>query len=697
MTNPLNAYLQNAFGYRIDGANITGVQNAVTAVIGHLTGYTANFNFFRDGSLQPAGTPRKREFRTEEYGFYAQDVWKFSRNLTITAGLRYELSRPVYETSGYEVKPNISLSEYFERRAVGAGFGTPYNQPIVLDLSGAVNGKSSLYKWDKNNFQPRFAVAWSPNFGKTKRNLFDWLFGANNESVIRGGFAVTNDHLAPLLIIRYGNAQGSAGFTSSPQVRNVYNLTDTIAPPFTGFDQTVRNLRNLQLPNGNMIFPFQAPNRISPTTVELGFDENLISPINYNWNLTYERALPAGLIVSVSYLGRKARNLLQARDAAAIADFVDTQSGTDWFTAATQLEVLRQQGAPVSQIQQIPYFANLFPANLSALLTCPAGYNQTQAVYSLVFTGAGGCGAGIDWTNVQSRLSRLSSRFPGEHIFYQPQYGAYAAWSSIGKSVYQGLTFTVRQRLGTRLTMDFNYTFSKSSDDGSSLQTASLQVATTLNRAGFIINPFRQEDSYAASDFDMRHIVNANAIFKLPVGHGEPIFSNLNKFANLFLGGWQLTGIFRYNSGLPISAPTDNGAATNRNIKSYTTRTADVQTCPIRGGSLFGCNTSEAYSSFRNAYPGETGERNVFCLPGYWVVDLGLGKTFHLPWENHKLQFRWEVFNLANTQKMGSINLADYKVGLDPQNAAQTPANFSNFTAIQGQPRSMQFVLRYSF
>ncbi len=694
VTNPINAYLQNAFGYQIDGTNITNVQNAVTAVIGHLTGYTANFNFFRDGSLQPAGTPRKREFRTEEYNFYAQDVWKFSRNLTITAGLRYELSRPVYETSGYEVKPNISLSEYFERRAVGAGNGTPYNQPIVLDLSGAVNGKSSLYKWDKNNFQPRFAVAWSPNFGKIRKNSLGWLFGKNNESVFRGGFAVTNDHLAPLLTVRY-NTQSNLGLTSSSRIRNFYNLTDRIAPRFTGFNQSIRNLPHLSLPN--LTFPLQVPNQDNPTTIEVGFDENLVSPINYSWNLTYERALPAGLIVSVSYLGRKARNLLQARDAAAIADFVDTESGTDWFTAATQLEILRQQGAAVSLVPQIPYFANLFPANLSALLNCPAGYNQTQAVYSLVFRGAGGCGVGTDWTNVQSKLSRLSSRFPGEHIFLQPQYGSYAAWSSIGKSDYQGLTFTVRQRLGTRLTLDFNYTFSKSSDDGSSLQAAGLQTANILNRAAFVINPFRQEDSYAASDFDMRHIVNANAIFKLPVGRGEPIFANLNKFANLFLGGWQLTGIFRYNSGLPISAPTDNGAATNRNIKSYTTRTADIQTCPTRGGSFFGCNTLEAYRSFRNAYPGETGERNVFRLPGYWTVDMGLGKTFDLPWENHQFQFRWEVFNLANTQKMGSINTTDYTVGLDPQNAAQTPTNFANFTAIQGQPRSMQFVLRYSF
>lgn len=684
ITNPINIYLQNSFGYQIGGANITGVQNAVTAVIGRLPTYSAAFTFLRDGSLQPSGTPSERDFRGEEYDFYAQDVWKFSRNLTLTFGLRYGLSSPLYEANGYEVKPIINLSEYFERRAAGAANGAPYNEPIVLDLSGKANGRTPLYKWDANNFQPRVAAAWSPNFGKSR---LGWLFGKNNESVIRGGFAVTNDYLTMHILGRYDN-QNTLGFTSRSQVQNL-NLTN--APLFTGFNQNIRDLPHLQFPAGNLTFPRQAPNQISQTAVEIGLDENLSAPINYSWSLTFERTLPAGLIVSVSYLGRKARNLLQPRDAAAIANFVDAQSGTDWNTAATQLEILRQQGAAVSQIGQIPYFANLFPSNLAVQLGCPAAYNQTQAVYSLAFTGAGGCGQGLDWTNVQLKLSQLSSRFPGQHIFFQPQYGSYRAWSSIGKSDYQGLTFTVRQRLGTRLTMDFNYTFSKSSDDGSGLQT------NLTNPAAALINPFRQEDMYAASDFDMRHIVNANAIFKLPVGRGEKIFANLNKFANLFLGGWQLAGIFRYNSGLPISAPTDSGNATNFNVKSYTTRTADLQTCPTRGGSLFGCNASQAYRSFRNAYPGETGERNVFRLPGYWVIDVGLGKTFDLPLENHKFQFRWEIFNIANAQKMGSINAVDYTVGLDPQYATQTPASWANFTAIQGQPRSMQFVLRYSF
>ena len=685
---PINAYLASTFGNQIAEADHQGVLRAVTAAVGRFSSYDANFTFLRDGKLQPAGTPSEREFRTEEYDSYVQDIWRIRPNLTITAGLRYGFSRPVYEANGYEVKPTISLSEIFERRAAGAAHGTPYNQPIVLDLSGPANGKSPLYKWDKNNFQPRLAVAWSPNFGKSRLGR---LFGRNNESVIRGGFAVTNDYFGQQLAVNF-DTKNTLGFLSSQQIpANTYNLTTNVGPLFTGFNQTIRNLPNVVIPTGNLTFPRQAPNQTLAAPIEIGLDENLVAPINYSWSLTYERTLPHELIVSVSYLGRKARNLLQPRDAAQIANFVDSQSGMDWNTSATQLEILRQQGTPVSQIGQIPYFANLFPANLSALLDCPVGNNQTQTVYSLVFSGAGDCGTNYDWTTAQLNLSLLSSRFPGQHIFYQPQYGTYTAWSTVGKSDYHGLTFTVRQRLGTRLMMDFNYTFSRSSDDGSGLQTANV-----LFFGAPIVNSFRQEDMYAASDFDMRHIVNANAIFKLPIGHGEAIFGNINKFANLILGGWQLTGIFRYNSGLPISAPREeNRWTTNWNVESYATRIADTQTCPTRGGSLFGCNSLEAYRGFRNAYPGETGERNVFRLPGFWVIDMGFGKTFDLPWEGHKFQFRWEVFNVTNTQEMGGV--FNYIVGLDPQNAIQAPANWLKFASIQGNPRSMQFVLRYSF
>jgi hypothetical protein len=76
-------------------------------------------------------------------------------------------------------------------------------------------------------------------------------------------------------------------------------------------------------------------------------------------------------------------------------------------------------------------------------------------------------------------------------------------------------------------------------DEGSGLQRGAV-----TSGAGFILNPFRQDDMYALSDFDMKHIINVNGIFKLPIGRGEPLLGNINKFADVFLGGWQLTGIF---------------------------------------------------------------------------------------------------------------------------------------------------------
>jgi hypothetical protein len=71
------------------------------------------------------------------------------------------------------------------------------------------------------------------------------------------------------------------------------------------------------------------------------------------------------------------------------------------------------------------------------------------------------------------------------------------------------------------------------------------------------------------------------------------------------------------------------------------------------------------YQSFRNAYPGEGGPRNIFRYPGYIDLDLGLGKSFKMPWnEGHQLQIRWDVFNVTNTQRLTGI--ADFAVAQDP-------------------------------
>jgi hypothetical protein len=236
-------------------------------------------------------------------------------------------------------------------------------------------------------------------------------------------------------------------------------------------------------------------------------------------------------------------------------------------------------------------------------------------------------------------------------------------------------------------------------DDASGLQTSG------AFGGAFILNPLRQEDSFANSDFDVRHIINANAVWEMPFGRGRKFFNGVDKLANAFIGGWQMSGIFRWNSGLPMFSPYDDARwATNWNAQSSGTRIRPVESCPVRGGKLFGACLLEAYKSWRGAYPGETGDRNVLRLPGYVNLDMGLSKMFDMPWsETQKLQIRFEVFNVTNTQRMGTIDTSRSGFGLqlDPDkitSADDIPANWSNFISpIQGQPRVMQIGARFVF
>ena len=125
-----------------------------------------------------------------------------------------------------------------------------------------------------------------------------------------------------------------------------------------------------------------------------------------------------------------------------------------------------------------------------------------------------------DWTDTQDALDTAI----GKDLFFNPQYGALSTFSSVGRSWYHAGTLTVRERFGTKLSMDFNYTFSHSLDDASGLQTSGGYGAA------FILNPIRQSDSYASSDFDLRHIINVSGIWQLPFGRGQKLFAMQTKW-----------------------------------------------------------------------------------------------------------------------------------------------------------------------
>src|SRR5581483_5080531 len=75
LINAINQYLTETRGYTVSSAYKSSVENAVTALIGRYTQYTANFLVAHDGSLLDAGVPTKRDFATQGYEGYVQDQW----------------------------------------------------------------------------------------------------------------------------------------------------------------------------------------------------------------------------------------------------------------------------------------------------------------------------------------------------------------------------------------------------------------------------------------------------------------------------------------------------------------------------------------------------------------------------------------------------------------------------------------------
>jgi hypothetical protein len=703
--NSVNQYLTEKRGYTVDSGFNSPTENAITALLGRYTQYTASFTYGHNGKLLPLGTPSTRSFATQGYEGYVQDAWKLKPNLTLNYGLRYSLWHPVYERQGFEVQPTIPLGEYWNRRVAAMSTGSAYTDAIVVNLSGPANGGAPMYNWDKTNFLPHVSLAWSPQRG----GIIGKVFGRKGESVLRGGFAMLNDYFGEQ-IATFFDERNQLGFSSKTTINaNTYNVgcghyvmagnnlsscTPNLGPQFTGFNQDVRSLPGITIP-GDLTFPQQKPFKKYPTAIESSLDSQLTTPKNYAWSVTYERQLPKNAVLQVSYIARLGRHLLAQRDIATPANLFDPKSNMDWYTAATILEKARQAGTPLSAIQPIPYFENLFQPFIAAQCpkSKPACYpNVTQAVYDDALANTN------DWTTTQLDMEPFS--VVGKHPFYQPQYGALTSWTTIANSNYHALAVSFRERLKS-LTVDFNYTYSHSLDDASGLQNASSYSSSSL-----ILNPLRQRDNYAASDFDTRHIINVNSIWQLPFGHGRTFAANAGGLLDAFIGGWQFSNILRWNTGLPLGTPIDaNTWSTNWENQSETSisRPVPVNGCPDRSKTpkFFGaCDVTAIYQSFRNSYPGETGGRNFFRLPGYLNVDMGVGKSWKMPHSDesheHELQFRWEVFNLANYQPFGELTGGRSGWGVYPGSTNPAPS-FSNFSAIQGTPRVMQVGLRYSF
>jgi hypothetical protein len=643
----------------------------------------AQYNVGRNGSqfvTLPEGQGIQRNYGADEYEWYVQDSWRIKPNLTLTYGLRHSLYGPPWELNGNQVNPSMNLGDWYNLRGANMLAGRPDtgNTPqIAFALGGPVNNARSFYGWNKKDFGPRFAFAWSPG----GQGFFKHLTGGEGKMVIRGGYGLLYDRIGGALAVNAENGALSFGFSSS--LTNPAG-TQTVAngARFTGIHDFPAPLI---LPAPAVSFPAVFPNAFAITA---GIDDKLKTPYSQSINFSVSRELPHDMALEVAYVGRLARHLLINHDAAMPLDLVDPKSGMDYFTAAQLLGQLGFANTPVSQVPKIAYWEDLFPGFATSTLSA------TQGIYKNAY---GPSGFAPDFTTslqvVDGKgICNPCSKF-GPYAFFNAQFSSLGVLRSLGTSNYHGLQVLLRKRFTHGLQFDFNYTFSKSED-----------ITSALERSGDfqanVLNAWSPTARKAVSDFDITHQANINGIWELPVGKGQQFLGGAPKWANAIIGGWQVSTIFRITSGLPTSVGNGFFFPTNWEFTGFGTQIAPIPNTGVHGNVLsvpsdktggpnIFANPVAAFQAYQNTLPGGVGTRNLLRGAGFLNLDMGLGKKWAMPWkESHTLQLRWEVFNVTNTV---SFDPGSISASLD------TPGTFGKYTSTLSNSRVMQVALRYQF
>lgn len=703
----------------VDGGFGNNYDYPMGALIGMVAQVNAQYNFTRSGSALSDGAPVSRRFAADTWELYAQDSWKVKPNLTVTFGVRYGLFSPPWETKGLQVTPNTSLSDYFHERAAGALQGTPSSAACCLsfNLGGPANGKPGFYDWDKKDFGPRLAVAWSPS---AKEGLFRSLFGTAGQTTIRAGAGIVYDRLGPSLLATF-DANGSFGLSTG--LTNTGGVqTPATAPRATGLgglsNIPTTDLTGAQIfasnPGGSFpqTFPSGLNGDVGSYAVYWGMDNKIKTPYSYTLDLSVGRDLGHNLTLEVAYVGRLSHRLLSQFDVASPLDLVDPKTGMDYFTAVKALAKVYRQGLPTQSVNDAmfgaaaQYWTDLYPAapvggfrlhrctgtdssgntiNIGTPdpviaaydLFCGFSFNETTALQGI------DQGFGIEDMSHNSLYPKT-----GPYTFVDPQFASLYAWRSTGAAAYNGLQVTLHKHASHGVQFDFNYTYSKSYDISSDAN----RINAEGGLGGQVINPWNPKQLRSVSDFDLTHQVNANWIAELPFGKGKWIATGSHGVTEALIGGWQLSGLARWTSGFPIGASNGAQWPTNWELSGFATQTGAVSTGLFKKAdgtvSLF-ADPSTALNNFQPDFPGQVGNRNSLRGQGFAGLDLGLSKRWKMPYsESHSLQFRWEVFNALNLTRFDVQSLS-----LSLTNTS----SFGNYTGLLTNPRSMQFALRYEF
>jgi hypothetical protein len=275
------------------------------------------------------------------------------------------------------------------------------------------------------------------------------------------------------------------------------------------------------------------------------------------------------------------------------------------------------------------------------------------------------------------------------------------SWWSGGTGNYNAFIVDLRHNLSHGLQFRINYTWSKNLDDGSAWNTS-----VSSNTPAFVSVPALPHLDYGPAATDVRHLFAANATYDLPIGTGQALFADANKFTEHVISGWSLASIVSLSTGFPFSPqlgynPTGSGDSRNPvrpNVNpNFTGKLYPGGSTAQKAAQFFNPNafSAPAYGTVGNA------GRDSLVGPGYADWDFSLLKSTQIT-QRFRLQFRAEFFNILNHTNLSLPNEVVFSNGPTQGTTANqtTPAALGTpgvITATANTSRQIQLGLKLLF
>ena len=691
-----------------------------TANLASASSYTSNSGYaYASYLLGAIGSPTVTQQPFALYGMrfhpfapYFQDDFKATSKLTLNLGLRWDYF-PTYR----EV---LNRWSFLNPTATNPITGNPGALEFAGNWGGTggpnCNGCTSPVNTWRKNFAPRVGFA----------------YALNSKTVIRGAYAIMFTHAGGVGGGSGNDGTGLSGFQ--------------VATPFT--DSYAGASFYL---NSNPAWPTSGGGNVTGPNANFGgagFSFPTVNSININ--AASAGALTGNYVCSGQTIA-PCYGKTSGYAAASTISYPDPYYGgrapeIQYFNFGVQRELTKAMTITANYVgtlgRLLPGNNNLRglqsnqinPTYLSTVGVTNLNLPATAINISNVNTACGNCLPAVPYAQYSAAAAINSTPTIGHMLTWMPQYGGVNdSFALAANADYNSLQLSLNQRFSKGLTFTVNYTYSKTLDDDGTIRSgwaipASAFASYAPQRA---YKADRIDRSRSASD--LPELLSIFGVYKLPFGKGG--IGASNRPVRWAAGGWELSGISQYSSGLPLAivgtaasvaqnfgqgqvmldknpnftgSPRINGkwgsqsTASNLGTLQYiqgyiSSTTAGVGTNNNTGAAgTIACASSSG--PFCNTQTGTIGDADRVAPFGLraqpnFRLTMSLNRTFDIT-NRAKFVFRVDCNNVTNHVTFGN-NFQNNQIGVNANNTSSSV--FGTVIGASNDSRSFQFQGRLKF